>query len=74
MLLAKDSPPEDVNDNVAAMDEDIGDGGNGDVQLIFSDYPIKWDKPLVFTTSQNLVGMAKDALHIALKVEHGTNV
>ena len=69
VLLVKAAPSEAPRHQVEALDEAVGTHGATQLRLLFSDDPAKIDVDELYGRFVNLEGIAKDALHIPLRVE-----
>jgi hypothetical protein len=72
VLLVHPAPSEAAPYQLAALRDGLGHEGLEQVLLLFSDAPEKLDIPLLKQTLTNLHCIAKDPLHMAMKVEQTT--
>lgn len=69
LLLSKAQPSEGLPAQLDSLNEAVGINGNEEVELIFSDAPSVLDVPATFALFLCLLAIAKDPIHVALKVE-----
>jgi hypothetical protein len=69
VLLTKAAPSEFFTWQFEALKEAVGEGGAEDVLILLSDDPIALDKAPLFEHFVNATCVAKDPIHVALKIE-----
>ena len=69
VLLTSPTFSEAYPNQVAALKEGVGDDGIDEIMLLFSDHPEILDVPDLWLLLINLCCLAKDPLHVALRIE-----